>query len=74
MWAYIIAIREQPYIVKFHEGFEDENTVWLVIEYVSGGDLLDFVINKGGLSTYGSEGQQLRVFLIFAELMLNRRI
>lgn len=36
--------------MKFYEGFEDEDTLWLVIEYVSGGDLLDFVINKGGLS------------------------
>lgn len=51
----------QPYIVKFHEGFEDENTVWLVIEYVSGGDLLDFVINKGGLSRFRSNGRELQL-------------
>lgn len=43
--------------MKFHEGFEDEDTVWLVIEYVSGGDLLDFVINKGGLSEFNHPGR-----------------
>lgn len=41
---------DHPYIVKLVDGFEDVKHLWLVMELVTGGDLLDFITGKGGLS------------------------
>ena len=43
---------KHPYIVQYIDGFEDQDHVWLVMELVTGGDLLDFVTDKGGLSEF----------------------
>ncbi|KAH8919475.1 Pkinase-domain-containing protein [Atractiella rhizophila] len=39
-----------PNVVRLIECFEDENDLCLVLEYVDGGDLLNYVSKRGGLS------------------------
>ncbi|CAE7163353.1 unnamed protein product [Rhizoctonia solani] len=41
---------DHPYICKLVAHFEDESTIWLILELISGGDLLEAVINENGLS------------------------
>ena len=41
---------KHPNIVQYVDGCEDQDRLWVVMELVTGGDLLDFVTNKGGLS------------------------
>ena len=41
---------KHPHICQLHEVFTDPSTVYLVLEYCEGGDLLDFITNFGGLS------------------------
>ena len=40
---------KHPYVVKYIDGFEDPDYLWIVLEYVDGGDLLDFIQRKKGL-------------------------
>lgn len=40
---------EQRYIVSYIDGFEDDQYIFVVMELVEGGDLLDFVSAYGGL-------------------------
>lgn len=42
---------DHPGIVKYLEWFEDETSVYLVCEYLKGGDLWDAVMNFGGKYT-----------------------
>ena len=39
------------YIVQYIDGYEDPDYLYLVLEYVDGGDLLDFITSKRGLGT-----------------------
>lgn len=41
---------DHPNIVKFYETYQDERSFHIVMEYCSGGELLDRMIDKGGLS------------------------
>ncbi|QRW21746.1 Serine/threonine-protein kinase [Rhizoctonia solani] len=41
---------DHPHICKLVAHFEDESTIWLILELISGGDLLEAVINENGLS------------------------
>ncbi|CAE6432458.1 unnamed protein product [Rhizoctonia solani] len=41
---------DHPYICKLAAHYEDESTIWLILELISGGDLLEAVINENGLS------------------------
>lgn len=43
---------EQKFCVKCIDYFEDEQRIWLVLEYVDGGDLLDYVMKRRGLSAF----------------------
>ncbi|KAF8597496.1 kinase-like protein [Ceratobasidium sp. AG-I] len=40
---------DHPNICKLVAHFEDESTIWLILELISGGDLLEAVINESGL-------------------------
>ncbi|GAA6033636.1 hypothetical protein JCM8097_004360 [Rhodosporidiobolus ruineniae] len=40
---------DHPFCVKCFDFYEDDQRIWLVLEYVDGGDLLDFVMKRGGL-------------------------
>ncbi|KAG9085511.1 hypothetical protein FS749_004360, partial [Ceratobasidium sp. UAMH 11750] len=40
---------DHPHICKLVAHFEDESTIWLMLELISGGDLLEAVITEGGL-------------------------
>lgn len=37
------------YVVQYIDGYEDLDYLYLVLEYVDGGDLLDFITSKRGL-------------------------
>ncbi|KAL8278358.1 hypothetical protein RQP46_009250 [Phenoliferia psychrophenolica] len=41
---------DHKYCVRYIDYFEDEQRMWLVMEYVDGGDLLDYVMKRQGLS------------------------
>ncbi|CAE6451074.1 unnamed protein product [Rhizoctonia solani] len=41
---------DHPHICKLVAHFEDESTIWLILELITGGDLLEAVINENGLS------------------------
>lgn len=45
---------DHPFIVKLVNGFEDHENLWLVMELVKGGDLLDFITDKEGLCAHAS--------------------
>jgi serine/threonine protein kinase len=40
---------DHPNIVKLYECFEDTNEYHLVMEYLEGGDLFDYIRSKGGV-------------------------
>lgn len=41
----------QPNCVKLFKTFTDDFQIYIVMEFVDGGDLLDYIMNRGGLST-----------------------
>ena len=45
--------RRVPNIVKMHEYFEEEKVVHVVLDFCVGGDMLEFIQNKGA---YGGRG------------------
>lgn len=45
---------QHKYVVSMHEFIEDENYYYLVMDYVSGGDLMDFVVNYGSIDEEAS--------------------
>ncbi|GAA5892367.1 uncharacterized protein JCM6883_007334 [Sporobolomyces salmoneus] len=45
----IIQQLDHPFCVKCYDWFEDEQRIWIVLEYVDGGDLLDYTMKKKGL-------------------------
>ncbi|GAX83095.1 hypothetical protein CEUSTIGMA_g10521.t1 [Chlamydomonas eustigma] len=44
----IHASLHHPHIVEFYAAFEDDNFIYLVLEYAEGGDLFDAVKQRGG--------------------------
>ncbi|GAA6010087.1 hypothetical protein JCM11491_005861 [Sporobolomyces phaffii] len=46
----IIQQLDHPFCVKCYDWFEDDARIWIVLEYVDGGDLLDYTMKKKGLS------------------------
>ncbi|EIM19160.1 Pkinase-domain-containing protein [Wallemia mellicola CBS 633.66] len=48
----IIKILDHENIARFCDIFEDDQVIYLVIEFAAGGDLLDYIINRGGLSEH----------------------
>ncbi|OMJ68257.1 hypothetical protein SteCoe_34339 [Stentor coeruleus] len=46
----ILIRTDHPNIVKLYEFYEDENYYHLITEYISGGELLDFIIKRNNLS------------------------
>ncbi|GAA5860552.1 hypothetical protein JCM8547_000338 [Rhodosporidiobolus lusitaniae] len=40
---------DHPFCVKCYDCYEDDQRIWLVLEFVDGGDLLDYVMKRGGL-------------------------
>ncbi|GAA5914743.1 hypothetical protein JCM6882_002730 [Rhodosporidiobolus microsporus] len=45
----IVKTLEHQFCVRCFDFYEDEQRIWLVLEYVDGGDLLDYVMKRGGL-------------------------
>lgn len=46
----ILAIVDHPNIIKYHEIYEDEKFLHITMEFCSGGELFDRIINKGTFS------------------------
>ncbi|KAM0746431.1 Pkinase-domain-containing protein [Meredithblackwellia eburnea MCA 4105] len=46
----IMKALDHKYCVRYMDYFEDDQRMWLVMEYVDGGDLLDYVMKRQGLS------------------------
>ena len=45
----ILRSLDHPNIVSFIDFFEDDRTIYIVLELVDGCDLLDYIIKRGGL-------------------------
>lgn len=45
---------QHKYVVSMHEFIEDNDYYYLVMDYVSGGDLMDFVVNYGSIDEEAS--------------------
>ena len=46
----ILEVVDHPNIIKYHQVYEDEKFLHVCMEYCSGGDLFDRIINKGTFS------------------------
>ena len=46
----ILSIIDHPNIIKLHEIYEDEKYLHLVLDLCKGGDLYDYILNKGSLN------------------------
>ncbi|GAA5985592.1 hypothetical protein JCM5350_007147 [Sporobolomyces pararoseus] len=45
----IIQQLDHPFCVKCYDWFEDDARIWIVLEFVDGGDLLDYTMKKRGV-------------------------
>ncbi|ORY91469.1 kinase-like domain-containing protein [Leucosporidium creatinivorum] len=54
---------DHKFCVKCIDHYEDAQRIWLVLEYVDGGDLLDYIMNRKGLS----EGETREIALMVCE-------
>ena len=46
----ILALAQNPWIVELHCSFQDENFLYLVMEFLQGGDLMTLLMDKDVLS------------------------
>lgn len=58
----ILKTLDHPNIVKFYETYQDENYFHLVMEYLSGGELLDRLIKNGYVSEKETKILMLKIF------------
>ncbi|KAH9724348.1 CDPK-related kinase 4 [Citrus sinensis] len=42
------ALSGHKHMIKFHDAFEDANSVYIVMEFCEGGELLDRILSRGG--------------------------
>lgn len=55
---------DHPFIAEFFDVFEDEKNVYLIIEYINGGNLLDYLNSRNGLPE--REAQHIFVQIVSA--------
>ncbi|BGP54975.1 hypothetical protein JCM8202v2_002563 [Rhodotorula sphaerocarpa] len=67
----IIQTLEHCFCVRCYDYFEDEQRIWLVLEYVDGGDLLDYVMKRRGLKE--SEVREIALMICEAVAYLHSR-
>ena len=58
----ILKTLDHPNIVKFYETYQDEKYFHLVMEYLSGGELLDRLIKNGSVPEQESKVLMLKIF------------
>ncbi|KAF9910088.1 hypothetical protein BX616_010973 [Lobosporangium transversale] len=54
----IMKLINHPHVIRLHDVYETEKELFLVMEYVSGGELFEYLVNKGKLE----ETEALRFF------------
>lgn len=47
--AQILRTLDHPNIIRLFEVMETKNNLFLILEYASGGELLDYIVSKGKL-------------------------
>jgi serine/threonine protein kinase len=52
---------EHVNIVQFYEFFETEETIFIIMELVSGGELLDYITQKGFLTAKETTGYMCQI-------------
>ncbi|GAA5827996.1 hypothetical protein JCM3770_005536, partial [Rhodotorula araucariae] len=62
---------EHRFCVKCIDYFEDDQRIWLVLEYVDGGDLLDYVMKRRGLKE--SETREIALMVCEAVAYLHSK-
>ncbi|GAA6014841.1 hypothetical protein JCM10207_002198 [Rhodosporidiobolus poonsookiae] len=67
----IVKTLEHPFCVRCYAHFEDDQRIWLVLEYVDGGDLLDYVMKRRGLKE--TEVRELALMICQAVAYLHSR-
>ncbi|GAA5987117.1 hypothetical protein JCM10908_001032 [Rhodotorula pacifica] len=67
----IIQTLEHRFCVRCYDYFEDDQRIWLVLEYVDGGDLLEFVMKRRGLKE--SEVREIALMICEAVAYLHSR-
>ncbi|KAK4699362.1 ser/thr/tyr protein kinase RAD53, partial [Phenoliferia sp. Uapishka_3] len=67
----IMKALDHKYCVRYIDYFEDEQRMWLVMEYVDGGDLLDYVMKRSGLSE--SETREIALMVCEAVAYLHSK-
>ncbi|POY73642.1 hypothetical protein BMF94_3177 [Rhodotorula taiwanensis] len=67
----IIQTLEHRFCVRCYDYFEDDQRIWLVLEYVDGGDLLDYVMKRRGLKE--SEVREISLMICEAVAYLHSR-
>lgn len=50
----ILKLIEHPHVLKLYDVLETENTLYLVLENVQGGELFDYIVSKGRLDRHES--------------------
>ncbi|GAA5861228.1 hypothetical protein JCM3774_002234 [Rhodotorula dairenensis] len=67
----IIQTLEHRFCVRCYDYFEDDQRIWLVLEYVDGGDLLEYVMKRRGLKE--SEVREIALMICEAVAYLHSR-
>eukprot|EP01016_Furgasonia_blochmanni_P012678 TRINITY_DN1633_c0_g1_i1.p2 TRINITY_DN1633_c0_g1~~TRINITY_DN1633_c0_g1_i1.p2 ORF type:complete len:122 (+),score=32.59 TRINITY_DN1633_c0_g1_i1:397-762(+) len=58
----ILRSMDHPNIVRFHESYQDEKYFHLVMEYCSGGELLEYIIQKKYLTEREAKEIMVKIF------------
>ena len=48
----MMKLMNHPNIIRIYDVYEGHNELYLILEYVEGGELFDFLVNSKGLSTF----------------------
>jgi serine/threonine protein kinase len=48
----MMKLMDHPNIMRIYDVYEDEHELYLVLEYIEGGELFDFIVNRGKLNQF----------------------
>ena len=64
----LLLMTDHPNIIKFHEVYEDDKFLHIVMQYCSGGELFDHLVNKGSYSEAEAANVMYKLFSAIAHL------